>query len=166
MVIVEEEKSTRDILGELSDRLLVDFKIGGLLLWCSLFLFVSPLTSFEEDKSVFEPLSEPLPELPALDLLLSLSSRLLLRDLVLRGLASTILSFMTAGSPGGWPLSWPLMWPLSTAHRMSSRSPQLWARCGCWPKARCELCRSLLTIFLTFLEALYHLTMWDTTCNN
>ena len=99
MVIVDVEKSTRDILGELSERLFVDFNIGGLIfLLFSLFLFVSPFTIFEVDKSVFEPLSEPLPELSALDLLLSLSSRLLLLDLARLGLASTILSFMTAGS--------------------------------------------------------------------
>ena len=100
MFMVDDEKSTRDILGELSDRLLVDFRIGGLIfLWPSLLLFVSPFTSFDVDKSVLEPLSEPLPELSALDLLLSLSSRLLLLDLALDlDLTSTILSFMTAGS--------------------------------------------------------------------
>ena len=110
--MVDEEKSTRDILGELSERLFVDLRIGGLLLWFSLFLFASPLTSFEEDKSVFEPLSEPLHELSALVLLLSFSSRLLLLDLALLGLASTILSFMTAGSlcRGIVPWCWSPPW--------------------------------------------------------
>ena len=72
------------------------------------------------------------------------------------GFASTILSFMAGG--GGLSSSSPLTvsWP--------SRSPQLLARSGlAWPKGRREFVSSLLTILLTFLLGLYHLTMWATT---
>ena len=72
------------------------------------------------------------------------------------GFASTILSFMAGG--GGLSSISPLTvsWP--------SRSPQLLARSGlAWPKGRREFVSSLLTILLTFLLGLYHLTMWATT---
>ena len=96
-IILEVEKSTFDILGELSKCFLSvfpDFKIGGLLLLFSFCLVASPSTGFEEDRSALEPLFEPLLEHSALDLLLSPSSLLLLLDLARLGLTSTILSLI------------------------------------------------------------------------